>query len=147
MFLQVADLWEGDDQGAGVIVIVFASVAGASLGPIFGGLIQQGFSSWRAIFWFQLIFGGVVQLVHLFLVPETRSVILLHRAAKQRRKEGKMDEADQIESLEDQPKITLRYAWTLWYRPVRAINCPLEDSELINVCSSRCSSGNRSCSA
>ena len=36
----------------------------------------------------QLIFGGAVQLAHLFLVPETRTTIMMDRIAKKRRKNG-----------------------------------------------------------
>jgi hypothetical protein len=38
--------------------------------------------------WIQLIFGGVVQLIHLVFVPETRSTIMMDRIAKKRRKSG-----------------------------------------------------------
>jgi hypothetical protein len=42
----------------------------------------------RAQFWIQLIFGGAVQILHFFAVPETRSTVLLDREAKRRRKTG-----------------------------------------------------------
>lgn len=41
---------------------------------------------WRWTFWIQLIFGVVVQLLHLVAVPETRSDVLLDREAARRRK-------------------------------------------------------------
>ena len=39
-------------------------------------------------FWIQLIFGGFVQALHFFCVPETRATVLLDREAKRRRKTG-----------------------------------------------------------
>lgn len=51
------------------------------------GFVEK-FLDWRWNMWIQLIFGGVVQLVHFFLVPETRSTILMDRIAKKRRESG-----------------------------------------------------------
>lgn len=43
---------------------------------------------WALLTNHQLIFGGAVQLAHLFLVPETRTTIMMDRIAKKRRKDG-----------------------------------------------------------
>lgn len=83
----VADMWEPDKQDWAVAFVVFSSVAGSSLGPIIGPFIEGSYLSWRWIFWVQLIFGGFVQALHLFTVPETRSTIILDREAKRRRRE------------------------------------------------------------
>lgn len=83
----VADMWEADDQQYAVAFIVLSSVGGSALGPIVGGFIQQ-YLSWRWNFWIQLIFGGAVQAVHFFFVPETRATVLLDREAKRRRRAG-----------------------------------------------------------
>ena len=40
----------------------------------------------RWCIWIQLIFGGFIQAVHFFTVPETRSTIMMNRIAKARRK-------------------------------------------------------------
>ncbi|KAH8700103.1 MFS multidrug transporter [Talaromyces proteolyticus] len=82
-----ADMWEANDQGFAVAYVVLSSVGGTTIGPIFGGLIQQ-YLSWRWNFWIQLIFGGVTQLMHMLLVTETRSTILIDREAKRRRRSG-----------------------------------------------------------
>lgn len=82
-----ADMWEPDDQGFAVAYVVLSSVAGTTIGPLFGGMVQQWLPlEWN--FWIQLIFGGVTQLAHLFFVSETRSTILVDREAKRRRKSG-----------------------------------------------------------
>lgn len=82
-----ADMWEANDQGFAVAYVVLLSVGGSSLGPLFSGLMQQ-YLSFRWNFWIQLIFGGVVQIAHFFLVSETRSTILTDREARRRRESG-----------------------------------------------------------
>ncbi|KAL8717178.1 MAG: hypothetical protein Q9225_005554 [Loekoesia sp. 1 TL-2023] len=83
----VADMWEADEQQYAVAYVVLSSVGGSAIGPVIGAFIQR-YLSWHWNFWIQLIFGGAVQLVHFFLVPETRATILLDREAKRRRKAG-----------------------------------------------------------
>ncbi|OAX85223.1 hypothetical protein ACJ72_00383 [Emergomyces africanus] len=82
-----ADMWQPNDQGFAVAYVVLSSVAGSSIGPIFGAFIEH-YLPWQWIFWVQLIFGVVVQLAHFFLVEETRSSVLLDREAKRRRESG-----------------------------------------------------------
>ncbi|OJK04904.1 hypothetical protein ASPACDRAFT_1851863 [Aspergillus aculeatus ATCC 16872] len=82
-----ADMWESDDQGFAVAYVVLSSVGGTTIGPIFGGMMEQ-WLHWRWNFWIQLIFGGVTQILHFLFVTETRSTILLDREAKRRRKSG-----------------------------------------------------------
>ncbi len=81
----VADMWEPNEQQYAVSFIVLSSVGGSVIGPIVGGFIQQ-YLHWSWNFWIQLIFGAAVQALHFFLVPETRSTIILDREAKRRRK-------------------------------------------------------------
>ncbi len=81
----VADMWEPNEQQYAVSFIVLSSVGGSVVGPIVGGLIQK-YLHWSWNFWIQLIFGATVQALHYFLVPETRSTIILDREAKRRRR-------------------------------------------------------------
>lgn len=83
----VADLYDVDAQQYAVAYVVLSSVGGTSVGPVVGGFIQN-FSTYNWFFWVQLIFGGVVQIIHFFTVPETRATVLLDREAKRRRKDG-----------------------------------------------------------
>ncbi|BFZ57071.1 hypothetical protein PYCC9005_004121 [Savitreella phatthalungensis] len=83
----IADMWEPEDQQYAVSFVVLSSVGGSVLGPVVGGFIQS-FADYRWVFYVQLIFGGATQLIHLFLVPETRATILLDREAKRRRESG-----------------------------------------------------------
>jgi hypothetical protein len=79
-------MWQPADQQFAVNFVVLSSVSGSALGPVFGCFVQE-YSDWRWIFWMSLIFGAMVQLVHLF-VPETNTKVLLDNEAKRRRAAG-----------------------------------------------------------
>ncbi|CAD6499395.1 BgTH12-03511 [Blumeria graminis f. sp. triticale] len=83
----IADMWETEKQQYAVAFVVFSSVGGSILGPIVGGFSEQ-YLHWRWSIWIQLIFGVVVQILHLVLVPETRTTVMMDRIAKKRRKNG-----------------------------------------------------------
>lgn len=108
-----ADMWEPDDQGFAVAYVVLSSVGGSTIGPFIGGIIGQELS-WPWIFWVQLIFGGVTQALHFFLVPETRSSILVDKEAKRRRKAG--DEVYGPNELKT-PRLDVKDVLRIWIRP------------------------------
>ncbi len=110
----VADMWEADEQQYAVNFIVLSSVGGSVVGPVVGGFVQENLH-WRWVFWLQLIFGGAVQIAHFFLVPETRSSVLMTREAKRRRKAGETNiyGPDEIEPQ----RLTMRQIITIWVRP------------------------------
>ena len=83
----IADMFEADQQQYAVAYIVFSSVGGSVFGPFVGGFVER-YCAWRWNIWIQLIFGGTVQLLHLFTVPETRATIMMDNIAKERRKSG-----------------------------------------------------------
>lgn len=83
----IADMWEPDDQEYAVAYLVLSSVGGSVVGAVVGGFVEARHPlPW--IFWVQLLAGGVVQIWHFFLVPETRSTMILDKVAKKRRKNG-----------------------------------------------------------
>ena len=83
----IADIFESDNQQYAVAFIVFSSVGGSILGPVIGGFSEE-LLDWRWSIWIQLIFGGATQLAHFFLVPETRTTVMMDKIAKKRRKNG-----------------------------------------------------------
>ncbi|KAI1102557.1 multidrug transporter [Jackrogersella minutella] len=118
----VADLFESDRQQYAVAYIVFSSVGGSILGPIVGGFVEilPPEKSWKWCIWIQLIFGGAVQLLHFFTVPETRTTIMLNQIAKKRRKSGEDPNVygpDEIESF--WARFTFKELIYTWLRPFR----------------------------
>ncbi|GMM33038.1 cation transporter [Saccharomycopsis crataegensis] len=47
-----------------------------SIGALLGGVLASGFHSWRAIFWFLSIGGGVTMILSFFILPETKRSIV-----------------------------------------------------------------------
>lgn len=115
----VADMWDPSEHGYAVAYIVLASCAGSVLGPVFGGLMQEHLS-WHWNFWIQLIFNGVAQFLHFFLVPETRSTILMNREAKRRRKTG---EDPCCRGPTEDHRLTKDEIFATWLRPFHMFLC------------------------
>ena len=111
----VADMFEADDQQYAVAFIVFSSVGGAVLGPIFGGFIAE-YLDYRWNFWVQLIFGVFAQIIHFIMVPETRSTILIDREAKRRRKSHEDPNIYGPNELKEH-RISPKEVLTIWIRP------------------------------
>ncbi|KAJ6142469.1 hypothetical protein N7471_001922 [Penicillium samsonianum] len=112
----IADMWEPDDQEYAVAFLVLSSVGGSVVGAVVGGFVEVRHPlAW--IFWVQLLAGGCVQIMHFFLVPETRATIILDRVAKKRRKAGpgkvNIWGPHEIHGF----KLSLREIWRVWKRP------------------------------
>ncbi|OQD64918.1 hypothetical protein PENPOL_c007G03085 [Penicillium polonicum] len=108
-----ADMWEADDQGYAVAFVVLSSVGGSTVGPFFGGMIGE-WLTWQWVFWIQLIVGAVTQIMHFFIVPETRTTILIDREAKRRRKNGEdIWGPDELKT----PRLDLHDVLRIWIRP------------------------------
>ncbi|EFX03700.1 major facilitator superfamily transporter multidrug resistance [Grosmannia clavigera kw1407] len=114
----IADLFESNEQQYAVAYVVFSSVGGSVLGPIVGGFIQDSLN-WRWAIWIQLIFGGAVQVLHFFTVPETRTTIMMNRIAKRRRKEGNSNIWGPDELVPFRDRFSTREVITTWIRPFR----------------------------
>ena len=115
----IADMWDADHQQYAVAYVVFSSVGGSALGPVVGGFVEK-FCSWRWTIWIQLIFGGVVQLAHLILVPETRSTVMMDKIAKKRRKTGVQPNVYGPNELTPwKERFSAREILVTWIRPFR----------------------------
>ncbi|KAI9726624.1 MAG: hypothetical protein M1828_000991 [Chrysothrix sp. TS-e1954] len=119
----VADMWEPEDQQYAVAFVVFSSVFGTVLGPIAGGFLES-YSTWKVNFWVQLGFGVVAMLLHLVLVPETRSSIMMDQIAKERREAAVKGDGPQgylnvygPNKVDDQHRVTASELVKMWYRP------------------------------
>lgn len=63
-------LFTPSERGSVYGALQMANTLGAALGPLFGGLIDDGFG-WRAIFWFLFVVGALSLTMILFFQPET----------------------------------------------------------------------------
>ena len=114
----VADMWDSQDQQYAVAFVSLWSCLGSVVGGICGGAIET-YLPWRWNFWIQLIFGVVVQLFHFFLVPETRSTVLLTKEAKRRRRDNQED----IWGPNDVKKLTFKEVIGTMLRPYHMLLC------------------------
>ncbi|PHH77596.1 hypothetical protein CDD80_423 [Ophiocordyceps camponoti-rufipedis] len=114
----IADMWEADVQQYAVAYVVFSSVAGSVLGPIVGGFTET-YLSWQWSIWVQLILGVVVQAIHLFTVPETRTTIMMNKIAKKRRAEGNPNIWGPDELVPFRDRFSAKEVLTTWLRPFK----------------------------
>ncbi|OHE91651.1 major facilitator superfamily transporter [Colletotrichum orchidophilum] len=110
----VADLYQPEEQQWAVLFVVLSSVFGTSVGPVVGGPIQK-FLPWYWNFWIQMIFGVVVQAVHIFM-PESRSTIIMDKEAKRRRKSGEDTNIYGPNEVKT-PRLSLHEFAITWIRP------------------------------
>ena len=112
-------MWESDNQQYAVAFVVFSSVGGSILGPVVGGFVQQ-FLPWQWNIWIQLIFGAFVQALHLILVPETRSTLMMNKIAKKRRRSGESPNVyGPTEGKSFKELFSAKEIATTWIRPFR----------------------------
>jgi MFS family permease len=97
----------------GVVYVLIETV----IGGICGGPIEQHLH-WRWNFWIQLILGLIVQLVHLFFVPETRSTIMLNKRAKKIRKS---DANANVQGPTENDRISGNQVLKLMFRPYKML--------------------------
>ncbi|KAH7324830.1 putative MFS multidrug transporter [Stachybotrys elegans] len=114
----IADMWEADKQQYAVAYVVFSSVGGSVLGPIVGGFTEE-YLDWRWSIWVQLILGVVVQLLHAFTVPETRSTIMMNRIAKRRRAEKGENIWGPDELVPFRERFSAKEILSTWVRPFK----------------------------
>jgi len=114
----IADMFESDNQQYAVAFVVFSSVGGSILGPIVGGFSEQ-YLNWRWSIWIQLIFGGFIQIIHFFTVPETRTTIMMNKIAKKRRKAGNPNIWGPDELVPFKERFSAKEVLITWMRPFK----------------------------
>ena len=93
----LADIYEPHERGTMMGVYYSAPLLGPSIGPILGGGLTQGLS-WRAVFWFLVIWGGVIFSAFLFLFKDTfrkERSLTYQNVLKRRTQERKLEQEEQ----------------------------------------------------
>lgn len=82
----VGDMYNREQLQLPMLIYTASPFVGPSIGPLFGGFINQ-YTSWRWTFYVLLIWSGVNFLAIFFLVPETYHPVLLRDKARKLRKD------------------------------------------------------------
>ncbi|THH08248.1 hypothetical protein EW145_g2823 [Phellinidium pouzarii] len=83
----IADIWAPHERGLPMATFSIAALTGTGFGPLFAGWIAMNpHLEWRWIQWLHLIVTGILFVVILVVMKETRSSVLLTRVAKKLRK-------------------------------------------------------------
>ncbi|KAF2863357.1 putative MFS multidrug transporter [Piedraia hortae CBS 480.64] len=77
----VSDIYHAKDRNTPMTLFSGAAIFCSGFGPAVGGLIGYH-TTWRWIFWLQVIISSTVILVMFFVFKETRGSVLLSRKAK-----------------------------------------------------------------
>ena len=67
----IADIWDSRERGRAISVFYLGPLLGPAVGPLLGGILIQAWD-WRACQWFLTVYAGLMLLLVLFLLPETR---------------------------------------------------------------------------
>lgn len=98
----LADLWRNEERGVPMAAFSAAPFIGPAIGPLIGGYLSDA-TSWRWLYWIQLIFAFVVWVLITFTVPETYAPTILARRAKKLRKETGSNEHVTEQDLDKRP--------------------------------------------
>jgi len=66
----IADIWEPRERGKAMGIFYLGPMCGPLLAPIIGGALSSKWG-WRSTQWFLVIFGGIVTVGLIVLLPET----------------------------------------------------------------------------
>lgn len=70
----IADIFRVHERGRAMGIFYLGPLAGPLVAPIIGGALSQGLG-WRSTQWFQVIFGAVIFLALLLVLPETHRLV------------------------------------------------------------------------
>merc|ERR1711939_26093 len=77
----VSDIYRAENRNTAMALFAGAALVGTGLGPLISGFIAHN-TTWRWIFYLQVIVDGVVIVFIVFFFKETRGSVLLSRKAK-----------------------------------------------------------------
>ena len=116
----VADMYQAHNRNTPMACFSSAALFGTGLGPLVCGFIAQ-YTTWRWIFYMQIIIGGLISAAVLLFFRETRAPVILRKKAKLLNKwyedlEAAGINAHQMPSGEggtrsEKPLVALRIRW------------------------------------
>lgn len=74
----IADLWEPQERGKAIGIFSLGPMLGPLAAPIIGGALTIQWD-WRSTQWFLVIYGFVIWVAMIFLLPETSSKLKMSR--------------------------------------------------------------------
>lgn len=77
----VSDVWHAEDRNTPMATYSASALAGTGFGPLLTGFII-GRTTWKWVFWHQIICLGIIMSAIVVLFKETRGSVLLSRKAK-----------------------------------------------------------------
>lgn len=77
----IADLWEPQERGKAVGIFSLGPILGPLTAPIIGGALTIQWN-WRSTQWFLVIYGFVIWVAMIFLLPETSTKLKMSRREK-----------------------------------------------------------------
>ncbi|KZP26754.1 MFS general substrate transporter [Athelia psychrophila] len=84
----IADIWLPHERSLPMAIYSFAAMGGTGLGPIAAGFVEMNPRlQWRWIQWIHMILTGVVLVLVIAFMSETRSTVILTRLARKLRKD------------------------------------------------------------
>ncbi|KAJ5706566.1 hypothetical protein N7488_006367 [Penicillium malachiteum] len=96
----ISDLWERNVSGGPMAIYGLSSTFGPPMALVMSGYIGLDLG-WRWIFWILMIITGVVWIILVVTIPETRHSAILQKKVKRVRKQMKEENLKSAESVTD----------------------------------------------
>ncbi|KAG9105040.1 hypothetical protein FRC06_000013 [Ceratobasidium sp. 370] len=77
----IADIYVPEERGRATGWWYLGPIAGPLVSPLVSGGLLAWTSSWRSTMWFNVIFGGVLEMLIVFFLPETSNALKSRQAA------------------------------------------------------------------
>ncbi|KAL5612607.1 hypothetical protein BROUX41_004298 [Berkeleyomyces rouxiae] len=98
----LADMWKNEERAVPMAAFSAAPFLGPAIGPLVGGYLYDG-SSWRWLYYIQIIMAGIIWVLITFTMPETYTPTILARRAERLRRETGSEEWVTEQELDKRP--------------------------------------------
>ncbi|KAJ9195361.1 hypothetical protein DTO164E3_6897 [Paecilomyces variotii] len=108
----IADIYHAQNRNTPMVIFSGATLFGMGLGPIICGLIASN-TTWRWIFWLQTIAAGIICVVLVLFLGETRENVVLRKKAKILNKWYEDLEKEGFYNFENDTYTPIRLRWKI----------------------------------